>query len=142
MTEDLFSNDLVNVYLDEEIPVMIHRWKDSPDSQSFRDQLISLQQEYLKQKGKYPNLMWLADTKFLGERSPDDEDWLEKVWEKLLFEDAGVKVHAVILADNIFSDYSMEQFKIMARNRYEEVGVHLGVFMDEESAYRWLRTFR
>ncbi len=135
----ILENDLVICELDPSIPVLRHRWLTKPSSQGFRDQLQDLQKEYLKLKKDHPNLKWLADTELLGELTPDDEKWLEEVWESLLFIDAGVKAHAVILSDDIYADYSMEKFKLLADSKFKEIGVKLGVFMNAEDAYHWLR---
>ena len=60
-------------------------------------------------------------------------------WEKLLFIEAELKVHAVILGDDIFADYSMEHFKLEADKTYKEKGIKLGIFLNEEKAYAWLK---
>jgi hypothetical protein len=138
MNHLILENQLIICELDESIPVLKHRWTTQPTSDEFRNQLIELQKVYLIQKKKYPKLKWLADTALLGELTHEDEEWLENVWEKLLFEDAEVKVHGVILGDDIFADYSMEYFKQKADKAYSEKGVKIGIFMDEEEAYEWL----
>lgn len=141
MVKVLEKNEWVDVYIDEEIPVMVHKWKKAPDSDTFRSTLKNLQKLYIRNKDTYSNLMWLADTKHLGERTQEDEEWLSDTWEKLLFEDAGVSVHGVILSDDIYADYSMEKFKQKANETYAKKGVNLGVFMDSDTAYNWLRAF-
>lgn len=135
----LLENDLVIVEIDENIPAMKHRWLREPTFLEFKEQLITLQQIYIKHSDTFSNLKWLADTKLLGQRSFEEEQWLERTWERLLFEEAGVKCHAVILGDDIFADYSMEKFKSLAAKRYKEVGVKLGVFLQEEEAIEWLK---
>lgn len=139
MSTLILENHLVRCELDESIPVMKHCWLVRPTSNEFRNQLIELQQVYLMQKKNYSNLKWLADTTLLGELTHEDEEWLEIVWEKLLFEDADVKVHGVILGDDIFADYSMEYFKQKADKAYAQKGVKIGIFMDEDEAYEWLQ---
>ena len=139
MSKEILSNEWLTVVIDEEIPVMIHHWLVSPSEDDFKAQLMEVQKLYLKEKGNYQNLKWLADTKLLGERSFEEEKCLEEVWEKMLFEEAGVKVHAVLLGDDIYADYSMEKFKSLAAKRYEEEGVKLGVFIKEENAMKWLK---
>jgi len=139
MNIDIFENDLVKCELDPDIPVLTHTWLKKPTSEEFRNQLKELQKEYIKQKKEYPGLKWLVDSIKLGELTSDDEQWLKDEWEKLLFVEAGVKVHAVILADDIYADYSMEKFKSKAEKKYAEQGVKLGVFMVPENAYKWLR---
>ncbi|MDA0196364.1 MAG: hypothetical protein O2887_14910 [Bacteroidetes bacterium] len=134
----IFVNDFVICELDLSVPVLKHRWLRPPESQEFRDTLVTLQKEYIKFKDKHPNLKWLVDTELLGERTPEDEKWLEEVWEQLLFVEAGVKIHAVILSDDIYADYSMEKFKSLADSKFRETGVKLGIFMNEKDANQWL----
>ena len=137
---ELVKNEWLVISLDPEIPVLMHRWLKEPDAETFKEQLVQVQEKYLAVRDDFENLKWLADTKLLGQRSFEEEQWLEETWEKLLFEDAGVKVHAVILGDDIFADYSMEKFKSIAAKRYKEAGVRLGVFLTEEDAIEWLKT--
>ena len=139
MNNVLLDNGLVRVELDDTLPVLKHRWLKRPSSDDFRSQLVEIQEMYVQQKTQYPGLKWLADTELLGELTSEDEKWLEDTWEKLLFIDAELKVHAVILGDDIFADYSMEHFKIKADKTFKEKGVKLGIFMNEEKAYAWLK---
>ncbi|MDH5609432.1 MAG: hypothetical protein OEY56_08130 [Cyclobacteriaceae bacterium] len=138
MNTIVIENELVVCELDSTHQILKHRWKKNPTSEEFRNQLMGLQQEYVRLKPAHPQLKWLADTKLLGEITYEDEKWLENIWEHLLFEEAGVRVHAVILSDDIFPDYSMEKFKIQSDKKYAKKGASIGVFLDEESAYEWL----
>lgn len=133
------ETDLTICQIDSEIPVMMHRWLRKPNSEEFREELKALQELYIEQSPGFTNLKWLADTELLGERTKDDEVWLEETWEKMLFDEAGVKVHAVILGHDIYADYSMESFLRDADRTYRDKGVQLGLFMNIESAMEWLR---
>lgn len=139
MNNVLLDNELVRCELDSTIPVLKHRWLQRPTSEGFRSQLLAIQKIYIQQKKEYPGLKWLADTELLGELTTEDEKWLAGTWEKLLFVDAELKVHAVILGDDIFADYSMENFQSKSSLAFAEKGVKLGVFMNEERAYEWLK---
>lgn len=139
MVTTILENDRVICELDDSVPVLRHKWLQNTKGEDFRNQLVEIQGEYLKLKDDHPGLKWLADARELGELTSEDDKWLETEWEKLLFVDAGVKVHAVILADDIYADYSMEKFKTMANKKYEEEGVSLGVFLIEENAYKFLK---
>lgn len=57
----------------------------------------------------------------------------------MLFEEAGVKVHAVILGQSIFADYPMEKFKQGAEKKFEKLDVRLGVFSNQQEAYSWMK---
>lgn len=139
MNNILLDNDLVRCELDKTIPVLKHQWLKKPSSEAFRSQLMDIQKIYLEQKKEHANLKWLADTALLGELTSEDERWMEETWERLLFVEAELKVHAVILGDDIFADYSMEHFKLEADKTFKEKGVKLGIFLDEEKAYAWLK---
>jgi len=139
MIEVLLQNENVICELDEEIPVLRHRWLKEPTSNEFRDGLLTMQKIYLAHKSKFENLKWLADTEHLGELNEDDENWLTSEWDQKIFMEAGVKVHAVILGDSIFADYPMEVFKKSSAKKYEEMGIKLDVFANETNAYNWLK---
>ncbi len=134
----ILENERLVCELDTSVPVLKHHWLKNTKGPEFRDQLAEIQKEYLKLKPNYPNLKWLADARNLGELTTEDEEWLVTKWETLLFVEAGVKVHAVIMADDIYADYSMEKFKAAADKKHKEHGVSLGVFFDEENANQWL----
>ena len=139
MLEPLFQNENVICELDEEIPVLRHRWLKEPRSEEFRDGLFAMQKIYLEHKSKYDDLKWLADTELLGELNEDDENWLTSEWDHKLFVEAGVKVHAVILGDSIFADYPMEVFKKSSARKFVEMGIKLDVFANEANAYKWMK---
>jgi len=135
-----FENDYVICELDESVPVLKHRWKKVPQGKIFRDNLLKIQQYYLGLAKTYDKLAWLADTQLLGEVDEETEKWFSEVWDDLLFNEAKVKFHAVILGEDLFAEYPMEKFKMDAEKKFNQLGVQLGVFSDEEEAYDWLRT--
>ncbi|MDL5050833.1 hypothetical protein QQ054_33075 [Oscillatoria amoena NRMC-F 0135] len=140
MILQIFDNEYVTCELDDSIPVLKHRWKKSLPGNVFRDTLVSIQQRYVDLSKSYSNLAWLADTQLLGEVDQETEKWFANVWEDLLFNKAGVKVHAVILGEDIFADYPMEKFKLNAAEKFKALQVQLEVFSDEQEAYDWIRT--
>lgn len=139
MLHFVFEDDFVICELDDSLPVLKHRWKKEPTGQHFRDTLLKIFEHYKSFSKKYSDLAWLADTQQLGELDRETEKWLADVWDDLLFGKGGVKFHAVILGDDLFAEYAMEKFKMEAD---EKLGrdVQLGVFVDEEEAYDWIRT--
>jgi hypothetical protein len=139
MAKSILENDFVICELDESLPVLRHRWKKETSGEDFRDNLMQILDEYRHLKSSYAKLAWLADTTLLGELDEDSQEWLVEDWEDLLFVDAGVKIHAVILGKNIFADYPMEQFKNDAEEKFKIFHVVLGVFSNERDAYRWIR---
>ena len=66
-----------------------------------------------------------------------DQKWLDETWNELLFVDAGVKTHAVIIGDDAFTKYAMEKFKKTMNQKYASKKIILETFKDEEAAYAW-----
>lgn len=140
MTLFIFENEFVRCEVDDSLPVLKHRWKKQPPGAEFRENLVAIQKHYLELKKVYHNLAWLADTQLLGEVDEETEEWFVKIWDDLLFNQAQVKIHAVILGEDLFAEYPMEKFKMDAEHKFKEQHVQLGVFSDEQEAYDWIRT--
>ncbi|MGK7391067.1 MAG: hypothetical protein ACNS60_11980 [Candidatus Cyclobacteriaceae bacterium M2_1C_046] len=140
MEKTIFENEYVKCVLDESIPVLKHRWLKEPPGFEFKKNLKLILSEYDEIEGNYDNLMWLADTKELGEISEEVEEWLNEEWDNKLFKESNVKVHAVILGEDIFADYPMEKFKIVAEEKFKTQGIKLGLFSEENEAYDWLKS--
>lgn len=135
----IFENEFVRCELDDDVPVLRHRWLQAPPAEEFKFNLLRILDEYIELKKTYTGLAWLANAQLLGELDLDVEEWLVSEWEKLLFEKAGVRVHAVILGESIFADYPMERFKQDAEEKYRTKNLSLGVFSNESEAYAWIR---
>ncbi len=140
MVSLVFENEYVICELDDSIPVLRHKWKKEMPGKIFRENLVVIQEHYMKLAKVYDHLSWLADTQLLGEVDQETEKWFTEVWEDLLFDTSKVKFHAVILGEDLFAEYPMEKFKIHAEEKYKRHNVQLAVFSDEEEAYDWLRT--
>ena len=140
MIHFITENEFVICELDDSLPVLKHRWKKETPGSIFRENLLSILQHYKALKESHPSLAWLADTQLLGEVDEETELWFSEVWEDRLFNEAGVKIHAVILGEDFFADYPMEKFKIEAEEKFKNKEIQLGVFTDEEEAYDWIMT--
>ncbi len=140
MIQTVFENESVICELDDLLPVLKHRWKHEVSGEVFRDNLVTIQKHYLVLNKIYDYLAWLADTRLLGEVDEETERWFKDVWEDMLFKEANIKIHAVILSEDFYAEYPMEKFKLDAENKFKSNGVQLGVFTDEEEAYDWIRT--
>ena len=138
MIKGIFDNEFVTCQLDDSLPVLIHRWKQAPPAEEFKFNLTRIQQEYIQLSNSYNQLAWLVDAALLGELDEETENWLVETWEQLLFEEANVKIHAVILGQSIYADYPMEKFKQDAETKFEKFNVHLGVFSNQQEAYTWI----
>lgn len=139
MVIGIFDNEFVTCQLDDSVPVLMHRWKQAPPPEEFQFTLKRILEEYKTLSKSYGNLAWLVDAALLGELDEDVEDWLVSDWEQMLFAEAGVKIHAVILGQSIFADYPMEKFKQDAETKFEKFNVHLGVFSNQKEAYDWIK---
>ena len=138
MTQLIFENEYVKCELDPSLPVLKHCWKKEMPGDVFRGNLLNIQQHYIKLSKSHNRLAWLADTQLLGEVDEETEKWFAEVWDDLLFNKAGVKIHAVILGEDFYVEYFMEKFKMDAENKFKNSEVQLGVFTDEEEAYDWI----
>lgn len=139
MLLSIFENEFVKCELDDSIPVLRHRWLSEPSGDDFKNNLLRMQEEYIQLKKSYKDLAWLAETQLLGELDESVETWLVDVWEDLLFDKSGVRVHAVILGASIFGDYPMEKFKLDAEEKYKLRNIWLGVFSNDKDAYNWIK---
>jgi hypothetical protein len=139
MTLFVFEDDFVICELDDSLPVLKHRWKKEPTGKHFRETLLKILDHYKEFQKTRDELAWLADTQLLGELDEETEKWLANTWDDMLFGKGTVKVHAVILGDDLFAEYAMEKFKMDAEKKRDR-NVQLGVFVDEEEAYDWIRT--
>lgn len=135
----IFENEFVRCELDDDVPLLRHYWLQAPPPEEFKFNLLRILEEYMQLKKTYSGLAWLANTQKLGELDLEIEEWLVNEWEKLLFDMAGVKVHAVILGASIFADYPMERFKLDAEEKYRSKNLSLGVFDSEPEAYAWIK---
>jgi hypothetical protein len=136
----LFKESYLECFLDTDAKVLFHVWNSKPTSQQFRDGLTKVFNEYQKNKAKFsPTLHWLGDTRLMGVVTVDDQGWLSKVWNDMLFGKAGVKTHAVIIGDDVFAKYAMEKFKTAMRQQYADKNLHIETFPDKDSAYKWFK---
>ncbi len=139
MLQKILNTAYLNCELDEDVPVLRHKWLQEPPEGEFQKGLLSIFEKFKGLKNQYPDLKWLADTQLLGELSEEDEEWLVTKWDRLLFHEAGLKVHAVILGEDFYADYPMEKFKQSSEKKFNELGAKLEVFLNEENALKWLR---
>jgi hypothetical protein len=136
----LFKEIYMECFLDSEARVLYHIWYGKPSSSQFRDGLTRVLNEYQKHKAKFTTpLHWLADTRSLGVVTIDDQGWLQKTWNDMLFNKAGVKSHAVIIGNDVFAKYAMEKFKTAMQELYADKQLYLETFPDKDSAYKWFK---
>ena len=135
----IFSEEFLECFFDEDAKVLFHVWKRKPHGDEFRDGLTKVYNEYINTKKTNPILHWLGDTRLMGVVSLEDQTWLDKVWNEMLFVKAGVKSHAVIIGTDIFAKYAMEKFKKNMQSKYTAQNLFMETFADKESAYKWFK---
>jgi hypothetical protein len=135
----LFSEDSLDCFFDDEAKVVFHVWKRKPKGDEFRSGLTKVYNEYVKHKKSNPVLHWLGDARLMGVLSLEDQSWLDKVWNEMLFVKAGVKTHAVIIGTDIFAKYAMEKFKKSMLAKYADQNLLMETFPDKEAAYKWFK---
>ena len=139
MITTILKREYLLCELDDQIPVLKHHWLRHPTSEEFKDGLTSMYQEYIRVKDDFEELKWLADTRLIGELDREVKEWLNEDWDSMLFIEAGVKTHAVIKGPDLYADYPMEIFKLVSSKKYQDMGIKLEVFENEEKAYEWLK---
>lgn len=138
--ETIFKEPYLECYYDEEANIMFHVWIKKPNSEQLRSGLTRVFNEYTGLKRKRGgDIHWLADTQNIGVISIDDQAWLEKVWNEMLFVKAGVKTHAVIIGNDVFAKYAMEKFKKTMTEKYKDKNLHLATFPEKAAAYEWFK---
>jgi hypothetical protein len=135
----VFSLDYLDCFFDQEANVLFHVWKRKPKGDEFRKGLVKVHDEYINLKKTLPVLHWLGDTRLLGVLSIEDQGWLDKVWNEMLFVKAGVRTHAVIIGTDIFSKYAMEKWKKSMQAKYSVQQLLLDTFPSKEDAYKWFK---
>ena len=135
----IFSEDYLDCFFDEDSYVLFHVWKRKPKGDEFRNGLTKVYNEYMNQKKTNPILHWLGDTRLMGVVSLDDQAWLDKVWNEMLFVKAGVRTHAVIIGTDAFAKYAMEKFNKNMQSKYAAQNLQMGSFTDKATAYTWFK---
>lgn len=135
----LFEEDHLVCHFDEENRIIYHIWRDKAKGDKFRNGLLKVYDAYIALKKEHPGLHWLADTRKLSVLPLGDQQWLDATWNELLFVQAGVKTHAVIIGDDAFAKYAMEKFKNTMNERYSNQKIKLETFKDEPEAYTWFK---
>jgi hypothetical protein len=70
-----------------------------------------------------------------------DQKWLDEIWNELLFVQADVKTHAVIIGEDAFAKYVMDKFKNSMNQKYKSKNIILETFKNEAAAYSWFESF-
>ncbi len=135
----VFSEDSLDCSFDDEAKVLSHVWKRKPKGDEFRTGLTKVYNEYIKHKKLHPVLHWMGDARLMGVVSLEDQSWLDKIWNEMLFVKAGVKTHAVIIGTDIFAKYAMEKFKKSMIAKYADQDLLMETFPDKDAAYKWFK---
>lgn len=139
--KEIFKLPHLECYHDEDANVMYHIWVKKPTSEQLKSGLTKVFDEYVNlRKNLGGNIHWLADTQKIGVISIDDQAWLEKVWNEMLFVKANVKTHAVIIGNDVFAKYAMEKFKKAMLDKYQDKNLFLATFPDKDAAYAWFKS--
>ncbi len=136
----IFKEDYLECYHDEENNVLMHIWTRKPSSEEFRAGLINVHRNYVKFNNPDMPLHWLGDTRKMGVLGLEDQAWLDAVWNRMLFVEAGVKAHAVIVGADVFAKYAMEKFNKAMQEEFSAQKVFLDTFENKEKAYDWFKS--
>lgn len=138
--KEIFKEPYLECFYDEDANVMFHIWIRKPASDELRTGLTRVCNEYMKLKNaRGSNIHWLGDTRKFGVVSVDDQGWLEKTWNEMLFVKADVKTHAVIIGNDVFVKYAMDKFKNNMMEKYKDRNLHMETFPEKDGAYKWFK---
>jgi hypothetical protein len=137
--KSLFSEDYLDCFIDDEANVLFHVWKRKPKGEEFRTGLTKVYDEYNRLKKSERLLHWLGDTQLLGVVAIEDQGWLDKTWNEMLFVKAGVRTHAVIIGTDIFAKYAMEKWKKSMQAKYTTQTLLIETFPNKDDAYKWFK---
>ena len=126
----LFEEEFLLCKFDEENKILYHIWLDKVKGELFRNSLLRVLNYYKNLKTRNLSVLPL-----------DDQKWMDETWNELLFVDAGVKTHAVIIGNDAFAKYAMDKFKNTMNQKYESQNIALETFKDEAAAYSWFKNF-
>lgn len=138
--QTLFSEDYLDCFFDEDNKVLFHAWKRKPKGEEFRTGLIKVYDQYLALKKTHPILHWLGDTRLLGVVAIEDQGWLDKVWNEILFVKAGVQTHAVIIGTDVFAKYAMEKWRKNMMIKYAGQKLQMETFVNQQEANKWFKS--
>jgi hypothetical protein len=137
----LFKENYLECSLDVDARVLFHVWTQKPTSEQLRSGLTRVFNEYNTHKKSFNTpLNWLGDTQKIGVITIEDQGWLEKVWNEMLFVKAGVRAHAVIIGGDVFAKYAMEKFKNSMQTKYADRHLFIETFKDKTDAYKWFKS--
>ena len=124
---------------DPAVPCLTAQWKAYARSHEFRNFLNQGAIEYHKRKSPQVNCGWLADTRNIGVVSKDDMDWLDREWNKQMY-DLGLRHMALIVPESVFGGMTVKNYTQNTEN--SAAGITTQVFEDIALAKRWLREWR
>jgi hypothetical protein len=138
--KEIFKQPYLECFYDEDANVMFHAWIRKPSSDELKTGLTRVCNEYMNlRKARGSNIHWLGDTRKFGVVSVDDQGWLEKVWNEMLFVKANVRTHAVVIGNDVFVKYAMEKWKNSMMEKHKDTNLHMATFPEKDEAYRWFK---
>ena len=132
----VYDKEFVNVYIDDEVPMIYEEWTGQTTPDEFKETLNQKLQAFTSHLEKYPALKWMTDIR--GLRGIDDvvQTWATQEFHPKLFP-LGVRKIAFIVAESIYYQLSTEQTTGIMDTRNE---VKLCYFDNHEQAISWLNS--
>jgi hypothetical protein len=130
MSNAKFENDVVRIFVNQEVGSVVVEWITSPTSAEFREVLVT-GLDILK-KNKLSR--WVGDVRRLGAVAEEDQAWSNQEWfpEAL---SAGVNKMAVIISEDIFNQLSVEDIM----NKVDTANFSTHYFSAPEEAMHWIK---
>jgi len=124
-----FQNSVASIAVNQPAGAVEIHWTQPPTSAEFRE-VLSKGLEAI-QSNKLQR--WVGDVRQLGAILEEDQKWSNEVWFPQAIQ-AGIKRMAVVIADDIFNQLSVEEIM----NKVEAVDLTSHYFSNLEEARSWV----
>lgn len=131
----LFEHAGGTIHLDPSIPCTVYRTSGFMSSEDYRTFALGHLSVFEKEQNNYPNLCAiLTDTREQDTVEAEDLDWLQSEWMPKA-KAIGVRFIAMMVSDNVFGQYAVEDF---AENAPQNE-IQVLMFNDWDKAKEWLK---
>jgi uncharacterized protein YqcC (DUF446 family) len=123
------ETDVYRIEWDDEIPAVVHTWKEFVNGQAFRDGCAEILDVIEKRSAR----KMLVDTSGIQVHDDEDEEWLQDEWIPRTME-AGIEASATVPQDSVIAKMDLEKFM----NEVEEYDYKSTMVESVSEAREWL----
>lgn len=131
MPINILANDKVAIWYHPEHGIIHHEMYKYLHGESFREVMLA-GAEAMK---KYKANKWLSDDRKNPVLAPDDLEWSNTVWTKMVME-AGWKYWAIVQPEALIAKMRMDKLA----QKWSDRGLAVQFFTDPDEAMKWLES--